>query len=295
MHKSSGQVSKQISRRSFLGSGASLLLAAKSALALETASFSQESSKGAEMKAQRLTWAGVKIEIPTSTLFIDPLINPEVWGDNLKQPMIPVEVSTPRRNVLITHLHNDHFDASAVKKILAEGGNLICHIDSAASAASRGFRVREAKLYEPMLIGDFTITAVPAADGYNDYQVSWIVMGGGRRIIHCGDTLWHGAWWQIGRQYGPFDAAFLPINGAKFSWLKPQSDIPAVMTPEQAVAAGVVLGARLAVPIHYGVSGADSYEERANAEAAFVEIARKRNLPVEIAKPGEWLKWKANV
>jgi L-ascorbate metabolism protein UlaG (beta-lactamase superfamily) len=66
------------------------------------------------------------------------------------------------------------------------------------------------------------------------------------------------------------------------------------MTPEQAAAAGVVLGAKLVIPIHYGVSGADSYEELANAEAAFIEIAKKRNLPVEILKPGEWAKWKAN-
>ncbi|MEW6211000.1 MAG: MBL fold metallo-hydrolase [Acidobacteriota bacterium] len=282
----------RLSRRRFLAAGAPLVLAAKNALADRThGEFLQSST---ELKAQKLAWAGVKLEIPSMTLFIDPLISHEVWGDALKQPIVPVESATIRRQVLITHLHNDHFDEAAVKKILAEGGNLICHIESAAIAASRGFRVRAAKLYEPMLFGDFTITAVPAADGYGDDQVSWIVTGGGRKIIHCGDTMWHGSYWKIGRQHGPFDAAFLPINGAKFSWLKPQSDIPAVLTPEQAVAAGVVLGARLAVPIHYGVSGAASYEEQANAEAAFIEIARKHNLSVEVAKPGEWLKWKAN-
>jgi|SRR5215510_314455 len=104
----------------------------------------------------------------------------------------------------------------------------------------------------------------------------------------------YGAWWQIGRQYGPFDAAFLPINGAKFSWRQPASDIPAVLTPEQAVAAGIVLGAKPVTPIHYGVSGAEGYEEQANAEASFIETARKRKLSVEILKPGEWMRWKAD-
>jgi L-ascorbate metabolism protein UlaG (beta-lactamase superfamily) len=120
-----------------------------------------------------------------------------------------------------------------------------------------------------------------------------VVSGGRRRIIHCGDTMWHGSWWQIGRQYGPFDAAFLPINGARFAWRKPVSEISAVMTPEQAVAAAVVLGARLIVPIHYGVVGAEDYSELPNLEATLLESARKRGVAVEIARPGEWLTWKA--
>jgi len=155
-----------------------------------------------------------------------------------------------------------------------------------------GFKVRTAAPYEPILLGDsFTATAVPAVDGYGDPQVSWVVSGGGRRIIHCGDTLWHGSWWHIGRQLGPFDAAFLPINGARFGWRKPVSDVPAVMTPEQAVAAAVVLGARLLVPIHYGLVGAEGYQEVTQPEAALLKAARQRGMAVEVVRPGEWLRW----
>jgi L-ascorbate metabolism protein UlaG (beta-lactamase superfamily) len=277
-------------RRHFLGA----LLAGSGAALLSQPLTLAFGGADPELKAQRLSWAGVKLELPSMTLFIDPLISPGVWDDALKQPLIPVEASTPQRHVMITHLHPDHFDPAAVKKILTDSGYLICHIDGAATAASHGFRVWAAKLYEPMIFGDFTLVAVPAVDGYNSNQVSWVVTGGGKRVIHCGDTMWHGAWWQIGRQYGPFDAAFLPINGAKFSWRQPASDIPAVLTPDQAVAAGVVLGAKLVTPIHYGVSGAEGYEEQANAETSFIETARKRKLPLEILKPGEWMKWKGN-
>ncbi len=110
------------------------------------------------------------------------------------------------------------------------------------------------------------------------------------RIIHCGDTLWHGAWWHIGRFLGPFDA-FLPINGARFAWRKPVSEVAAVPTPEQAVAAAVVLNARLIVPIHYGVVAADSYDEVPDPAAALAEAARKRQVAVEVVRPGEWLTW----
>jgi L-ascorbate metabolism protein UlaG (beta-lactamase superfamily) len=69
------------------------------------------------------------------------------------------------------------------------------------------------------------------------------------------------------------------------------SDVPAVLTPEQAVAAAVVLGARLIVPIHYGISGADSYWEVPDPEAALRDAARRRKVGIEIVRPGNWLTW----
>jgi L-ascorbate metabolism protein UlaG (beta-lactamase superfamily) len=246
---------------------------------------------GPGLRIQRLAWAGVRLQLGKDTLLIDPLSDPAVWGPALKDPLVEVEAGEGARYVLVTHRHPDHFDPVAVRKALGERGLLVCSPETATAAAAAGFRVRAAPLYEPVLLGDFTATAVPAADGYGDPQVSWVVAGGGRRIIHCGDTLWHGSWWHIGRQLGPFDAAFLPINGARFAWRKPVSDVHAVLTPEQAVAAAVVLGARLLVPIHYGVVGAESYTEVPNPEASLLEAARRRNVGVEVVRPGEWVSW----
>jgi L-ascorbate metabolism protein UlaG (beta-lactamase superfamily) len=224
---------------------------------------------------------------------LDPLLNPDVWESALKDKLVDIETVEGDRYALVTHRHPDHFDPQAIRKALGGTGVLACGADVAPLAASAGFKVRAVSHYEPILLGDFTATAVPAADGYGDPQISWVVSAGGRRVIHCGDTMWHGAWWRIGRQFGPFDVAFLPINGAHFEWRKPISGIPAVMTPEQAVAAAVILEARLVVPIHYGVAGAEGYHEFPNAEEAFVEAAKKRNVPVEVARPGEWLTWQA--
>ncbi len=243
------------------------------------------------LRAQRLAWAGIRLQLEKAALFLDPLVNPDVWGPALKDSLVAVDDVEGDRYVLVTHRHPDHFDPGTVRKALGGTGILVCAPEVAPSAAAAGFKVRLAPLYEPVLLGDFTATAVPAVDGYGDSQVSWVVSGGGRRVIHGGDTLWHGSWWHIGRQFGPFDAAFLPINGARFAWRKPVSDVPAVMTPEQAVAAAVVLGARLLVPIHYGLVGAEDYSEVSDPRAALLEAARKRNMAVEIARPGEWLTW----
>ncbi|WP_249472519.1 MBL fold metallo-hydrolase [Luteimonas galliterrae] len=276
---------ERLSRRDFLGGLAAA--AALSAMPLAPAAASPT------LRAQRLAWAGVRLQLDTATLFLDPLLNPDVWGAALEDPLIPVSVDKGDRYVLATHRHPDHCDPVAIRQALGANGTLLMAA-SAGSPFGGDFRTRLAPLYEPQVLGDFTATAVPAADGYGDVQVSWIVSGGGRRIIHCGDTLWHGAWWQIGRQYGPFDAAFLPINGAKFAWRKPVSDIHAVLTPEEAVAAAVVMGARQIVPIHYGVDGAEGYQELPDVEASLTRIAAKRGVGVEIRRPGEWLEWTPN-
>src|SRR3546814_19561889 len=85
--------------------------------------------------------------------------------------------------------------------------------------------------------------------------MSWVVSAGGRRIFHGGETLWHGHWWRIGRQFGPFDAAFLPVNGARFGLRKPVSGLPGVLTPKKAVAPANLLGARRLVPRPTRISG----------------------------------------
>lgn len=243
------------------------------------------------LRAQRLAWAGVRLQLDSGSLFLDPLIDKNVWGDALKDAIIPVGGASGDRFVVITHRHPDHCDPEAIRQALGDSGTLV-YAASTGIPNVPGVRMRAGALYEPLLLGDFTATAVPAVDGYGDPQVSWIITAGDRRVIHCGDTLWHGAWWHIGRQYGPFDAAFLPINGAKFSWRKPVTEVPAVMTAEQAVAAAVVIGARLVVPIHYGMVGAEGYAEDPHAEEELRDFARKRHVDIEILKPGAWVEWR---
>jgi L-ascorbate metabolism protein UlaG (beta-lactamase superfamily) len=137
-----------------------------------------------------------------------------------------------------------------------------------------------------------SLTAVPAVDGFGDPQVSWVVQGAGKRIIHCGDTLWHGHWWRIRRNHGPFDAAFLCINGVVMTYpvLEP-SGVPADMTAAQAAAAGKLLDAGFVCPIHYGTFNARQYLETPNCEQTFLAAACKRGVAVQIVPPGNFVNW----
>jgi L-ascorbate metabolism protein UlaG (beta-lactamase superfamily) len=270
-------------RRRFLA-GAALALAGGAARAGAPAP--------AGMAAQRLGWAGIRLQVGETTLWIDPLANAAVWGAALRDTLSPIEPASDDRYVLVTHRHPDHDDPDAVARALGAGGTLLSASPTGPLPVPAGSRSRAVELYEPQLLGDMTAIAVPAADGYGDPQVSWIVSGGGRRVIHCGDTLWHGHWWKIAR-LGPFDAAFLPINGARFGWRKPASGLPGVMTPEQAAAAAEVIGARLIVPIHYGMRPSAEYTEAAHPAHALVAAADARHVDVEFVRAGAWLTWQA--
>lgn len=245
----------------------------------------------AGLRVQRLAWAGIKLSLPTATLGVDLLSDPEVWGGALPDVLPDLSDFKGDRYALITHRHSDHFDAKAVVKALGEQGLLLYPASAEGLVAPGVTRTRSAPMWEPQFLGgDFVATAVPAVDGYGDPQVSWVISGGGKRILHAGDTLWHGAWWQIAR-LGPFDAVFLPINGARFAWRQPAAEVSSVMTPDQAVAAARVLGAKVLVPIHYGVRGAEGYEEMVDALARTQAEGRRRGVAVRALKPGEWLDW----
>ena len=158
--------------------------------------------------------------------------------------------------------------------------------------ADAGLDRRPAEAWESVEAGPFTITALPAVDGLGDPQLAWAIEAGGRRVLHLGDTVFHGYWWRMARRAGPFDVVFCPINGAAvdFPHIQPPSTEPAAMVPEQAALAGELLGAKTVVPIHYG-----GFADRAPLPAGreplprFEAAADARDYETRVLEPGETL------
>jgi L-ascorbate metabolism protein UlaG (beta-lactamase superfamily) len=244
---------------------------------------------GAELTVERLTWAGVKFTYADTTVVIDA-VSTDLWQGNAPGGLVPVKADTRRKYALITHTHNDHFDLDGLTNVLGERGSVICHESIASYVASRGLRVIAAKTWEPISRGGFVFTAVPAEDGLGEQQVSWVITVDGKRFLHAGDTLWHGRWATIGSLYGPFEAAFLPINGARVLQ-EPMAETPAVLTPSQAVDAAALLRANRIVPIHYGLNDPPAYREVNEPLETTIAEGRRRGLRVDALQPGDFLDW----
>lgn len=240
------------------------------------------------MKIQRLAWAGIKIELDATTLFVDA-----IFDKNTNDVELTYE--TKYRHAIITHHHTDHYDPSALKTVFDKNSRLYCHEDVLPWIDTRDIRTQSVKLHQPSDVsiwtGDLIATPVPAVDGFGHPQVSWVITGGGKRIIHCGDTLWHGHWRDIANAYGPFDIAFLPINAARINLEEVvDTGIPAVMNPEQAVVASKLLNAKVVCPIHYG-RPSEGYFETPDPEGNFLRFAKERNVKPLILEQGEYVNW----
>lgn len=261
-----------------------------SALATVSPLVRAQSASGTGVLLQRLAWAGVKIESSGVAVFIDARA-PDAEDD---APGPALATSAERAFALVTHHHGDHCDPVALKSVLGENGYIV-----AEDAVSRLFdhhdvNVQSVRVYEPVFLSrgraEFVAWCVPAVDGLGSPQVSWVIDTSGRRILHCGDTAWHGAWWDIARAYGPFDIALLPINGMQ-QQLGRYTEVsqPMSLTPEQAVSAARILKPRLTIPIHYGAHRNPAYREEPNAEARFVKGMATAGLAIRLLKPGESL------
>jgi L-ascorbate metabolism protein UlaG (beta-lactamase superfamily) len=264
------------------------------------------------MKARWLGWAGVEIEAEGETVVIDPLADPAATyaalGDRAREMTVPALVA-PRESTavagLVTHLHRDHTDAEALGAALAPGAYVHEPLwpggedgeNLALAQANRELDQTDltrspAEIWETREIGPFTVTALPAVDGLGDPQIAWVVEADGARLLHLGDTVFHGYWWRMVRRHGPFDVVFAPINGAAvdFPHIQPPSTEPAAMTPEQAALAGELLGAATVVPIHYGGFAIEPhYRPVENPLHRFEAAAAARRYEARVLEPGEAL------
>jgi L-ascorbate metabolism protein UlaG (beta-lactamase superfamily) len=262
------------------------------------------------MRLTWLGWAGAEMEAGDATVVVDPLQDATAvfaaFGERVAATPLP-QVVAPRagRAVagLVTHLHRDHADAKALAAALATGAPVLeppagggdgieelALVQADHELAAAGLARRNVAPWESVTADPFTLTALPASDGLGDPQVAWLVAAAGVRVLHLGDTMFHGYWWRMALRHGPFDAVLVPVNGAVvgFPHRRPASPLHSVLDPAQAAIAAAILGARMAIPIHaegYEIDGV--YEPVPDAAERFAAAATGRGVAVARLHPGE--------
>jgi L-ascorbate metabolism protein UlaG (beta-lactamase superfamily) len=252
-----------------------------------------------------LGWAGVEIEAQGERVVVDPLQDGSTvfaWlGERARAIQAPEVVPAEPGAIagLLTHLHRDHADAAALRTTLRAGATVYEPVDYGGESADRlalvqadheltaaGLARRPAAVWTSTTAGRFTLTALPAVDGTGDPQVSWLLEADGKRVLHLGDTVWHGWWWRIRARYGRPDVLLAPVNGARltFPHRQPASPLPGVMEPEQAALAAELLHADRLVPIHYGAYALPGIYEPVGDPLGRLAAATNRTTPM---KPGD--------
>lgn len=150
--------------------------------------------------------------------------------------------------IFISHDHFDHNSPDDLAKVSGPDTIVITEKDSAAKVSGD---VRVLGLGESLEVGGVTVDAVPAYNLGKEFHpksngwLGFIVTVDGVRIYHAGDT-----------DYIPemevlrVDLALLPVSGTY------------VMDASEAVQAALVIGPKMAIPMHYGAIVGDENDAK---------------------------------
>lgn len=193
--------------------------------------------------------ATVLLDLPGIRLLTDPFLRPRLGPLRRHGPTpTPAEIG-PIDVVLISHAHPDHFDPESLRAV--EGDPLVVVPRGLGGAVRRaGLQAREVVVDEPVAIAPgVSLLPVPARHwrwptAPGAASIGYVIEGPGRHGIYfAGDTSRFRRMVELAERV---DVALLPVG----SW-GPHLSL-GHLGPRSAAEAARDLGARYAIPIHWG-------------------------------------------
>jgi len=194
----------------------------------------------------RMTWLGhatVLVEIDGSTVLTDPVFSSRAsmvqfaGPKRYREPACKVRDLPKITAVVVSHNHYDHLDLNSVRELVVAQPNISWFVPMGTAqwlVDNTGIlqeRVREMVWWEEaQLEGEngtnFTIVFTPSnhwckrgvKDDNKMLWGSWAILGPTKRFWFGGDTGYCEAFKQIGKQYGPFHIAAIPIGAYQPNW-----------------------------------------------------------------------------
>jgi len=175
----------------------------------------------------------------------------------LHPPGLTFDRLPPIHDVLISHSHYDHLDVPTIRRL---GKDVRYWVPGGLSGwfRKRGIGCcRELGWWESTPLSEkITIHSVPAqhASGRSAFDrdrthwCGWVLKSNERSIYFAGDTGYSPSFREIGRRFGGFDLAMIPIGGYEPRWLMQ----PMHLSPGEAVKAHLDIASRLSVACHWG-------------------------------------------
>ncbi len=263
------------------------------------------------MRIRRLGWAGIELEHEGAKIAIDAIgtlgFFEEFWGPEDERDELIALAPESLDGALVTHLHRDHTDPEALAVALKSGAPLagparprfLSQLQQFAvgqveeALGSEGIDRQALTPGESLQIGPFEAIACSSVDGVGANQIAWLVKAGDQSVLHCGDTLWHGYWWDIAEECGAPDIACLPGNGVEIDFLinDPPANQAVDLTPEQSVDAARALKAARMLPMHFSRTYEHErmYRPIVDAEARIRAAAGEHDLELLFPEIGEWI------
>lgn len=200
-----------------------------------------------------VTWVGHSsflIQLGGLNILTDPVwserASPVQWAGpkRLSPPGFPIDQLPPLDLVLQSHNHYDHLDDRTVRHLIAAhpDARWVTPLGVAPFLRARGARqVSEHDWWSELEAGGLRVGCTPAqhfsgrgvTDRNRSLWCGWALRTGSTRLFFCGDSGYPGDFGEIGRRWGPFDIALMPVGAYQPRWFMK----PVHMDPEESVAA----------------------------------------------------------
>jgi len=217
-----------------------------------------------------VTWIGhatLLLQLDGKNILTDPHFSerasPVQWAGPKRAvpPGLSIEELPPIDIVVISHDHYDSLDSGSIERLRdREGGDRTVFCVplglSGWFADRRVTRIVELDWWEQHSQNGCTVTAVPVQHWSKRTPFSqnrtlwagWIVASDRFRFFFCGDTGYSPIFKDIGKKYGPFDLAAIPIGAYEPRWFMRHHHI----NPEEALQVHLDIRSKKSVAIHWG-------------------------------------------
>jgi len=214
------------------------------------------------------TWIGhatLLVQMGATSFLTDPIWSPTAspisWLGPRRwvAPGLELDALPPLDFVLVSHSHYDHLDLPTLVRLAQRDRNtrFLVPLGNAALLRDAGIeRVEEFDWGQGTRVAGLEVTCVPSQhwsqrglfDARRTLWCAWVVLAPERRFFFAGDSGWYPGFADVGRAFGPFDLAAVPIGAYQpAAMMRPHH-----LDPEEAVQAGLALRARRLVAIHFG-------------------------------------------
>ena len=241
----------------------------------------------ADLSVTRLVHGSAVIDFRETRILLDPWYSPTPPLGPAEDVGISLENLPPMRGILITHKHDDHFDAETLRDYSNKALRVIAPLGLGPAIRAMGYEdVVELDEWDQSQIGSVIVTAVPAR--HSAPENGYVLQGNGLTLYVGGDTRFDAKIFQdIVARFPSLDAALLPVGGIRLFGRKLD------MSPDEAAEAFTILQPKHVIPYHYGLTGPFPFVTAASQpaqsfEADVATATGKRNRGVVvILDPGE--------
>ena len=253
----------------------------------------------------RTVWFGhasVLIEIDGYRVFFDPMLSEYAFPVKAFAPkrMNPSPLSLseiPRIDaVVISHDHYDHLDMKTIQHLHKQGAMFFVGLGVGAHLEKWGIpkeKVNEMDWGDSIKLKELIFNCSEARHysgrksmSKNTLWTSWVVSGPEHKVFHSGDSGYSPHFKQIGEKFANIDLSLIKVGdyGLDLGW----EDIH--MVPENSVKAHLDIGAKIMLPIHWGIFKLSNHDWDEPIERAVI-AAKKNNIKLVTPRLGELVEY----